>query len=186
MPGGSTKFNDDWKDQDDGSNNEKIGKWFSKVNEHEVKCNVCNKTVNIGNKGIVAIRRHAAAGTHKKKLAKAKENEDASRETLPIAEPPESWPSTSNDSTVLEKSSSSVNSSFNDQLSLDEQTRVSEAIWGHCQLIIMFPLIQVIMLQKCLVKCFLILVLLLHLNVREQKLTTPLWMILLLMYMKNY
>ena len=63
-------------------------------------------------------------------MAKAKENEDASRETIPIVEPPESWPSTSNDSTVLETSSSSVNSSFNDQLSLDEQTRVSEAMWG--------------------------------------------------------
>ena len=45
MPGGSTKFNNDWKDQDDGSNNEKIGKWFSKVNEHQVKCNVCNKNL---------------------------------------------------------------------------------------------------------------------------------------------
>ena len=110
MPGGSTKFNDDWKDQDDGSNNEKIGKWFSKVNEHQVKCNVCNKTFNIENKGIGAIRRHAAGGTHKKKLAKAKENEDASRETIPIAEPPESWPSTSNDSTVLETSSSTYTS----------------------------------------------------------------------------
>ena len=66
MPGGSTKFNDDWKDQDDGSNNENIGKWFSKVNEHQVKCNVCNKTFNIENKGIGAIRKHAAGGTHKK------------------------------------------------------------------------------------------------------------------------
>ena len=67
-----------------------------------------------------------------------KQNEDASRETIPIVEPLESRPSTSNDSTVLETSSSSVNSSFNDQLSLDEQTRVSEAMWGHCQLIIIF------------------------------------------------
>ena len=102
----------------------------SKVNEHQVKCNVCNKTFNIENKGIGAIRRHAAGGILKKKLTKAKENEDASRETIPIVEPPESWPSTSNDSTVLETSSSSVNSSFNDQLFLDEQTRVSEAMWG--------------------------------------------------------
>ena len=138
MPGGSTKFNNDWKDQDDGSNNEKIGKWFSKVNEHQMKCNVCIKTFNTENKGIGAIRRHAAGPTHKNKLAKAKENEDASRETIPIVEPLESRPSVSNDSTVLETSSSSVNSSFNDQLSLDEQTRVSEAMWGHCQLIIIF------------------------------------------------
>ena len=112
MPRGSTKFNDDWKDQDDGSNNEKIGKWFSNVNKHKVKCYICNKTFSIENKGIIAIRRHAAGGIHKKKLAKAKENEDASRETIPIVEPPESWPSTSNDSIVLE-TSSSVNSSFN-------------------------------------------------------------------------
>ena len=129
MPRGSTKFNDDWKDQDDGSNNEKIGKWFSNVNKHKVKCYICNKTFSIENKGIIAIRRHAAGGIHKKKLVKAKENEDASRETIPIVEPPESWPSTSNDSIVLE-TSSSVNSSFNDHQSLDEQTRVSEAMWG--------------------------------------------------------
>lgn len=90
MPGGSTKFNNDWKDQDDGSNNEKIGKWFSKVNEHQMKCNVCIKTFNTENKGIGAIRRHAAGPTHKNKLAKAKENEDASRETIPIVEPLES------------------------------------------------------------------------------------------------
>ena len=109
MPGGSTKFNDDWKDQDDGSNNEKIGKWFSNVNKHKVKCYICNKTFSIENKGIIAIRRHAAGEIHKKS-AKAKENEDASRETLPIAEPPESWPSTSNDSTVLETSSSTYTS----------------------------------------------------------------------------
>ena len=81
MPRGSTKFNDDWKDQDDGSNNEKIGKWFSNVNKHKVKCYICNKTFSIENKGMIAIRRHAAGENHKKKSAKAKENEDASRET---------------------------------------------------------------------------------------------------------
>ena len=105
MPRGSTKFNDDWKDQDDGSNNEKIGKWFSNVNKHKVKCYICNKTFSIENKGIGAIRRHAAGPTHKNKLANAKENEDASRETIPIVKPPESWPSTSNNSTVLETES---------------------------------------------------------------------------------
>ena len=68
----------------------KIGKWFSKVNEHQMKCNVCIKTFNTENKGIGAIRRHAAGPTHKNKLAKAKENEDASRETIPIVEPLES------------------------------------------------------------------------------------------------
>ena len=86
MPPGTTKYNVDWEGQDDGTNNEPISKWFSKANEYQARCNLCNCTFNIGNKGISSIKRHASQKNHKAKSAKEAAKVNVSRESTSISD----------------------------------------------------------------------------------------------------
>ena len=131
MPPGTTKYNVDWEGQDDGTNNEPISKWFSKANEYQARCNLCNCTFNIGNKGISSIKRHASQKNHKAKSAKEAAKVNVSRESTSISDLVDSEPSTSADNNISLSSTISTDNSFNgQQLTLDEQTHVAEAMWS--------------------------------------------------------
>ncbi|CAL4189446.1 unnamed protein product [Meganyctiphanes norvegica] len=131
MPPGTTKYNVDWEGQDDGTNNEPISKWFSKANEYQARCNLCNCTFNIGNKGISSIKRHASQKNHKAKSAKEAAKVNVSRESTSISDLVDSEPSPSADNNISLSSTISTDNSFNgQQLTLDEQTHVAEAMWS--------------------------------------------------------
>ena len=55
----NSKYKERWEEEDDGSNGEKIGKWFHKANDYQAKCKLCNKEFSIAMQGISAIKRNA-------------------------------------------------------------------------------------------------------------------------------
>ena len=95
MPKSFTRYVVRWEDEDDATNGEKIGKWFSKASEFQAKCNLCKTTFSVQTQGILAIKRHASQKKHKQKSAKEKAKESSSRESEPPTEVIEVEPSTS-------------------------------------------------------------------------------------------
>ena len=115
--GRDTKYNHTWKDEDDGTNNEKIGKWFYSLNNYQVKCKLCNKKFSIANKGLHAIKRHASQITHKKKSEKEKAKDSAPQEAT------NSGPSTSRDDSAATNSGPS-SSLRNDDVSPENSSSI--------------------------------------------------------------
>ena len=56
MPKSFTRYVVCWEDEDDATNGEKIGKWFSKASEFQAKCNLCKTTFSVQTQGILAIK----------------------------------------------------------------------------------------------------------------------------------
>ena len=70
MPKSFTRYVVCWEDEDDATNGEKIGKWFSKASEFQAKCNLCKTTFSVQAQGILAIKRHASQKSINRNLQK--------------------------------------------------------------------------------------------------------------------
>lgn len=69
MPGGSSKFRDDWMEESESNmdhNGDYLCAWAVRIGTYQVRCKWCYKVLDIENGGKCALKQHAKIQLHKK------------------------------------------------------------------------------------------------------------------------